>query len=262
MYRTVDASTWNDKRVEKLNSNGKLLFLYLITNPHTHVSGIYCLPKLYIQHETGLSRRKIDTLLHTLSGLGLARYDDENEVVWVSSMLRYQGKGEKNHRSAAKHVAEDLHKSFLINNYLAFYPEVKQYVSRAFLDTLSHKVSGLAPPEQEQEQEQNTPSLSPPRGDGRQSKPHISLNEDPTADVQETCWENLNFRPSIIQAEKWAAKLTAQDCEPNIFFSAIARASPEKPQGYIQRVIDGAEQFIREQGLEPKGAQENWLEKY
>lgn len=139
----------------------------MITNRHTHVSGIYYLPKLYIRHELNISRRMLDTLLHTLSIGDLAEYDPEAEVIWVKRMFRYQGKGEKHQISAAKHVQEDLHKSKLIKSYLEFYPEVKKRVSKGFLHTLSdtpsHGVSAVAPPEQEQEQDITTP-LVPPSG--------------------------------------------------------------------------------------------------
>src|SRR5688572_3122740 len=43
-FRTVQTHFWTDPDVRKLPPDSKLLLLYLITNPHTHVSGIYYLP--------------------------------------------------------------------------------------------------------------------------------------------------------------------------------------------------------------------------
>lgn len=149
MYRTIDTSLWDDPKVKKLEPLAKLLFMYLITNRHAHVSGIYYLPPILAAHETGLTAARLDTLLNTLSGPGLARFDRETSVVWVRRMFFYQGKGEKNQRAAANHLAT-LHNSPLINDFIALYPAVKRHVK----DRVSDTPSGVGTQEQEQEQEQ------------------------------------------------------------------------------------------------------------
>lgn len=164
MYRTIDASFWTDPKVRKLLPSGRLLLLYLITNPHTHVSGIYYLSRSTILHETGLTNGVLDTLSDTLSSLGFCRFDPETETVWVKNMMRYQGTGDKNARSAALHVTKDLHKSALIGEFLAAYPDVKALVP----DTLSIPYAVGATPNpipdspflNTEHREQNTDSLA------------------------------------------------------------------------------------------------------
>ncbi len=130
MYRTIDAAFWTDPKVKKLDSAGKLLFLYLITNPNTHVSGIYVLPLRYAAADLGISLNTLSANLDTLSGLGLCAVDRATEVVWVRNMMRFQGRGEKNLKSAAYHVAEDLHGSYLCDQFLDEYPEVAKFTGR------------------------------------------------------------------------------------------------------------------------------------
>lgn len=120
-----------------MTCDGRFLLLYLITNPHTHVSGIYYLPQASIIHETGLANRALDTLRYTLSEIGFCAFDRERELVWVKNMMRYQGRGEKNLRSAAHHLVEDLHESPLIGEFIQSYPEVKAFISDTVLDRLS-----------------------------------------------------------------------------------------------------------------------------
>ena len=120
MYRTCDTATWTDPKVKSLPPAGKLLFVYLFTNSHSHVSGIYYLPTITIVHETGLKQKDVDTLLHTLSSAGLAHYDAETEVIWVVKMLDRQGRGRKNAASAAAQL-RSLHKCRLIKDFLQFY---------------------------------------------------------------------------------------------------------------------------------------------
>ncbi len=128
MYRTIDAAIWSDQKVRKLNPSERLLFIYFITNPHTHVSGIYYLPDLIAQHETGLTAKQLSSGSDTLSRLGFCRFDPLNELVWVVKMFRYQGNGQKNTLSAAHHLSKDIHNSFLISEFLVVYPEVAPFI--------------------------------------------------------------------------------------------------------------------------------------
>lgn len=132
MYRTICTQLWTDKKVQRLTVQGKLLFVYLITNPHTHLSGIYYLPQELMRKETGLSDTLCHTLLDTLSKEERAHYDQETSTVFVVNMFEYQGKGPKNEKSAAKQL-ETLHHTRLIALFLERYPGVKPFCS----DTLS-----------------------------------------------------------------------------------------------------------------------------
>lgn len=148
MYRVIETSTWADPRVKQLDPEGKLLFLYLITNSHAHVGGIYYLPDVLIRLETGIKRKKLDTLWDTLSQLGLTCRDRASEVVWVVNMLRYQGRGEKIKLSVEKHL-RTLHDSPLVQQFIAHYRDWGIAAPDTLSHTPSHRVSV-----QEQEQEE------------------------------------------------------------------------------------------------------------
>lgn len=167
MYRTIDASFWTDPKVKKLPTTAKLLFLYLVTNTHSHVSGIYYLPMVTTSYETGIATKVLDTLCNTLSGAGLIRFDTKMEVVWIKNMFRYQGRGEKNARAAANHIA-GLHNSSLVQEFLLYYPDVARFhKDRVSIPYPAQDESGTQDQDQEQEQEQeqsNTP-LTPKGGD-------------------------------------------------------------------------------------------------
>lgn len=152
MYRAIETSLWDDPKVRGLDSTAKLAFVYLLTNRYTHVSGIYVLSPVLPPHETGIPSPKWDTLWHTLSGVGLARIDPKTDVIWVVKMFRHQGRGEKNQRSAAKHLAT-LHNSFLLRDFLLEYPLVKPFVEPSIIDRVSDRVSQVRLQEQEQEKE-------------------------------------------------------------------------------------------------------------
>ena len=149
MYRTLDTSFWTDPKVRKLPADAKLLALYLVTNPHGHLSGLYYLPDEIVAFETGLDAARLNTLWDTLSGAGFSRNDKNLDLVWVIRMFHYQGRGEKNERAAANHLPT-LHNSFLVKDFLDAYPGVKRFVK----DRVSDRGSRVGTQEQEQEQEQ------------------------------------------------------------------------------------------------------------
>lgn len=152
MYRTIDARFWSDPKVRKLPSGAKLLFLYLITNPHSHPSGIYHLPMAVVATETGLSKNDLRIALDTLSGSILTKFDPETELFWVVNMYRYQCRGGKLIRSAAMQLLA-VHKSRLVSDFMAMYPEVCAKLSPFELDRVSGSIPS-AHSEQEQERKE------------------------------------------------------------------------------------------------------------
>ena len=140
MYRTIDSAFWTDPKTRALSPSARLLFLYLVTNPHSHVGGIYYLPFVLIAPETGLSRRAAGAAMTVLEDAELVSYDRPAEVIWVRNMMRYQGRGEKNERSVARHL-EGLRSPCIVAKYLDAYPNVKSLVNTHYLHTLSDTLS-------------------------------------------------------------------------------------------------------------------------
>lgn len=120
MYRTIDTKFWTDLKIRALPSEQKLLMLYLITNPLTHVSGLYRLPLVLLIHETSVPHDRAVQVLTAIETAGLCRYDYENEVVWVVNMLRYQGRGKQIRKAVENHLPS-LHDSPLVEQFLTHY---------------------------------------------------------------------------------------------------------------------------------------------
>lgn len=57
--RSITCGFWTDEWVESMNTEQKLLFLYLLTNPQSNILGIYKISINRISFETGLSEPKI-----------------------------------------------------------------------------------------------------------------------------------------------------------------------------------------------------------
>lgn len=93
-YRSIERKIWQDKKIKALSLESKLLFIYLITNNQSHYSGIYYLPlELIIREFPQFTIKKINIAILELISSQLIYYDDENSVVWIKNMARYQCKG-------------------------------------------------------------------------------------------------------------------------------------------------------------------------
>lgn len=155
VYRSIETSIWSDPEFKHLDSKGKLLFFFLITNDLAHLSGVYCIEPEIMAYRTGISVDDIDRVLDTLSIGNLAFFDKAKEVVFVRNMFRYQAHGEKAHKAAAKQL-KTVHASHLIHDFLNTYPVVLQYVDKSVSDRVSDTLSDrTSNQKQKQKQKQN-----------------------------------------------------------------------------------------------------------
>ncbi len=131
MYRTIDTAIWNHEKIKSLDTATKLFALYLVTNIHTHLCGIYYLPTVTSAYEIGLMNSVVKKAYLTLEEKQFAYFDPKTDVVFVKKMFSRQGRGEKNRIAAATHLTT-LNKTGLIRQFLRQYPEVVQYLPEGF----------------------------------------------------------------------------------------------------------------------------------
>lgn len=125
-YRTVKTSMWaQDEWFMDLPIDGKLLWMYLFTNGHTSVCGLYKLPLRTIMFETGLSKERALELLGSFAACGKAKYADG--VVWVTKMREHQGTASP---QVAKRIQADL-------DAIPDTPLKREYLSRYGINTVS-----------------------------------------------------------------------------------------------------------------------------
>jgi hypothetical protein len=91
-FRTIHSKMWRDSWYAELDVDGKLLWVYLITNGAASLTGIYHLPVRIAAFETGMSQERVSTLLAKFVLAGKIEY--ENEIIWIRRMRKYQAKNE------------------------------------------------------------------------------------------------------------------------------------------------------------------------
>jgi hypothetical protein len=92
-YAKVAPQFWigrTGKALRKAGPEAQIVALYLMTNPHANMLGMYYLPMISIVHETGLPEKGASKGLARAIEGGFCSYDAASEVVWVHEMARFQ----------------------------------------------------------------------------------------------------------------------------------------------------------------------------
>ena len=87
-YRTLKMDFWSDPFVEDLPSAAKLLYLYLITSPHTNNLGVLEISRRRISYETGLDEATVD--LHLAQLEESEKLFSVDGLIWLTNFVRHQ----------------------------------------------------------------------------------------------------------------------------------------------------------------------------
>lgn len=96
-FRSVKTAIWReDDWFQELPVDGRLLFIYLFTNPSASVAGIYKLPLRTMIFESGIPEARVVELLAQFAADGKVFY--EQGIVWVRRMREHQLPGKISHQ--------------------------------------------------------------------------------------------------------------------------------------------------------------------
>ena len=91
-YSVVSPAFWIGDTGKALrgDKDAQLLALYLMTSPHSNMTGVFHCPILYMAHEIGLPLEGATEALARLIEAGFCEYEDVSETVFVVRMARFQ----------------------------------------------------------------------------------------------------------------------------------------------------------------------------
>lgn len=127
--RYVNTRFWNDNYVSELDPVEKLMFIYLLTNEHTNISGIYELPLKIMGVETGFETTMIKKILPRIKDK--IQYIDGKIV--IKNFIKHQETGSELVQKGILNCLKDLDQEFLKKVVNKGFYILPQY----YLDTLS-----------------------------------------------------------------------------------------------------------------------------
>lgn len=91
-YGKVAPSFWIGSTGKALRGDpqAQLVALYLMTGPHSSMTGVFYCPLIYIANETGIPLEGASKALRRLQSDGFCVYDDDAETVFVREMAKFQ----------------------------------------------------------------------------------------------------------------------------------------------------------------------------
>jgi hypothetical protein len=157
-FRKVDPRFWCDEKVRMLDSDGRLLALWLLTSSRVNRCGIVLWSPGLASEETGIPRNRVDTVLDTVCGTLPWKFDQGIGVVFLVHWWRYN---RPDNSKALKGALADLHDvprskviEFLIQSKKDL-PSTMWECIDTVCDTVLYTVSAQEK-EQEKEQEQDS----------------------------------------------------------------------------------------------------------
>ena len=89
-YAYIHTTTWQDKKFRQLSESAKMLYIAMLTAPNSNMIGLYEWPVAYALHDLGdWDRDKFFSCLAEIESLDMARYDTENEVLFIRNFLKH-----------------------------------------------------------------------------------------------------------------------------------------------------------------------------
>lgn len=123
-YSQVSPFFWTRGTGKRLRGNkaAQILAAYLMTCPAAKMSGIFYLPAVQMEHETGLSARELREALSVLATEDYAHYDAAEELVWVPTMAMWQvgrtmSRADKRRRGVLAEVQSHIRHRFAVDFY-------------------------------------------------------------------------------------------------------------------------------------------------
>lgn len=130
-FAKVSPQIWTNelgRKIKKLGLAGRVVSMYLLTNPSAHMIGVYYIPVVLIAHEAGLSIEETTKTLDQLCQLGYCSYDYEYEYVWVHGMgvdqVSAQLKANDNRIKAINTFYSSLPKLSFLQNFYDHYADI------------------------------------------------------------------------------------------------------------------------------------------
>ncbi|MGE4487108.1 MAG: hypothetical protein AB7C95_04680 [Synergistaceae bacterium] len=164
-YRTIKPTIWSDPYFEELNTDEKLLYIYLFSNPHINNAGVMKVSKRKIIFETYMTEEKYDSAIQ--------KFENDKKVMLFDEYI-YVCKFIKHQTNTSPKMLVNIHKQLelipkdIVSVINRQYPELK-IPSKYLIDTpnipLIYPTDGLErelEEEREIEEEEEIPPYSPP----------------------------------------------------------------------------------------------------
>lgn len=107
-YGKIHTGFWASETMLGLESDARLLAIYLMTSQHTTMLGAFRLPDAYACEDLGWNSERFQNGLKTLSEAGFVKYDRATKVVWIVKFVKWNRPDNPNQQKSIAKLAQAL----------------------------------------------------------------------------------------------------------------------------------------------------------
>ncbi len=140
-YGVVHTKFWTEDDVQGLSDGAQLLFLYLLTGPHTTAAGCFRLPLAYISADRKWDHKTVLERFTELSGNGFAYRCENTEWVIIPKFLKHNPIPNPNCGLAVAKALDSLPKAFSrLPLLISMLEQFENRLPNGFMDGLRNRL--------------------------------------------------------------------------------------------------------------------------
>ena len=232
-YVRIATKFWADEKVVDLDPETKLLYLYILSCPHSNMAGYYRLPKPYIQADLKLSEKGLTKGFDKLLSKGLIKYCEKSSVILIPNYYKYNSIQNKNQAIGAVNRTSELPRNSLVEDYVQ---AIKTYANNQKEELCKGLPKGF--------------DKGLPKGSGN-TEPELELDSDSDTDSEK---DKVTF---VRNFKKFQTKYFKKVLPPNERPKFNENSMPYKAAKYLRKRVleNNRRQPVPEEN--PKGL-EDW----
>lgn len=129
-YGKIHTGFWASGTMLGLESDARLLAIYLMTSQHTTMLGAFRLPDAYACEDLGWDSERFQNGLKTLSEAGFVKYDGAAKVVWIVKFVKWNRPDNPNQQKSIIKLAQALPDSLAFKDEILASIRVSETVAK------------------------------------------------------------------------------------------------------------------------------------
>lgn len=140
-YQPILTSIWTDEKFTKFNDVQKVLWMYLLTCPHSNMLGLYRLPVGYAVSDLHWSSERFQERFGELLQEQFLEWDEEGQIVLIKNHLKHRPLENQNQVKAAIKVLDTIPRTPLFSSLLSMVERFGKPFTKPLQERLRERLS-------------------------------------------------------------------------------------------------------------------------
>ncbi len=236
MFTKIHDGIWASMKRKDVSQAGRLMFIYLFSNVHRNIIGLYHLPLEYVSADLGEPLVKIKATVKELLDKGLIVYDYDTNYVLVRGYLEHNPLINTNAVKSAVEKVREVPDTLILQDFLT----VLEQLSNSYGTVIQTVAERLANKEDRRKKIEDRRNKKEDKDEGSGSSNNSVRTENPNEDVSRVMtfyMDKINTSPSSVSCQELLGYVPILSADVVIKAMSIA-LDEHKPQwSYIRGIL-------------------------